>query len=132
MEKMVKDIQSEPRSTLLEKLRKTFECIVCRSTVRSPVINSCCSRIVGCERCVRRWLVSHKRCPLCSVEADNPNLLSLKGMDDIFSLIKEPSEDKPDSPFVPPAPVLVTSSEDDDDMEELGRNFRLPRSLSQQ
>ena len=90
VEKIVTEIQST--TGMKQKLQKMFECVICRSTMKSPVINPCCSRPVGCEKCVRKWLGSQLRCPLYSQPQSNSNAITLKGMSEMLTMIRDPDE----------------------------------------
>ncbi len=46
----------------MDDLTKLFECVVCKSICKHPVVAQCCQRLIGCSGCVERWLQS---CPLC-------------------------------------------------------------------
>ena len=39
----------------ITELQRTFECVICCSPVRHPLVVQC---ILGCKECVRRWLVA--------------------------------------------------------------------------
>ena len=86
--------------SFITELQRTFECVICRSPVRNPLVASCCQRIIGCKECVRRWLVSNSRCPLCSVSGRMGEALELKGIDDLVAMFRpvhtEPCASSPD------------------------------------
>ena len=69
--------------TFVENIKKLFECVICKSTVSSPMVSSCCQRIIGCKLCVTTWRDSSSRCPLCSVVTPTSNAFELKGFDDV-------------------------------------------------
>ena len=69
--------------TFVENVKKMFECIICKSTVSSPFVSSCCQRIIGCRVCVTTWRETSHRCPLCSVSSPASNSFVLKGFDDL-------------------------------------------------
>ena len=60
-------------------LRKALECIICRSTVKMPVVSPCCQRIIGCKWCVERWASTKSSCPLCSARGRLSQTIQLKG-----------------------------------------------------
>ena len=52
--------------TFMQNMQRSLECVVCKGLVKSPIVSKCCGRVIGCKRCVRRWLDVHATCPHCS------------------------------------------------------------------
>lgn len=114
------------RVKFVDEIRKVFECNICRSPVKQPVVALCCQRIIGCGECVQRWLLTNQRCPFCSITGRMDEIFNLKGMDDLvnFFRIGEESTGSRGSPrgsFIPPPPRPPSDSDDD---------FELPRLRS--
>ncbi len=75
----------EKKLSFVDDLIKAFECIVCHSTVKLPVVAPCCQR---CGECVQTWLLTHTHCPLCSVTGRMTELVAIKGMDDLTGFFR--------------------------------------------
>ena len=60
-EKQLKDTKKR-----FDDLRQCFECLVCKSSAKSPtVVSPCCHIVLGCEECVFQWLETNPVCPHC-------------------------------------------------------------------
>ncbi len=98
-------------------IQKAFECIICRSPVKHPVIAPCCQRIVGCKDCVARWVLSNTRCPLCAISGRMGEIMELKGIDDLTGFFR--ASDRPINSSPPVSQDGETNAESDsaDDFE---------------
>ena len=78
--------------TFMQNMQRSLECVVCKGLVKSPIVSKCCGRVIGCKRCVRRWLDVHATCPHCSsvIEENFP----LKGFDDVISCLQFAMDEK--------------------------------------
>lgn len=65
--------------------------------MKDPLIAPCCQRIIGCNRCVERWLQTSARCPLCSVVGRMRERLQLKGFDDVTAIFNVENADSMDN-----------------------------------
>ena len=83
----------DKKLSFVTELQRTFECVICRSSVTRPVVAACCQRIIGCKECVGKWLVSNSRCPLCSVVGRVAEAIDLVG---IFRVPSVPRSVPPD------------------------------------
>ena len=93
---------------------ETFECIICRSVVKCPIVSHCCKRIVGCKRCISTWRTTNTRCPLCSETGQaTDSLVELKGFDDLTALFQESVLDQP---IVQSIEISEGSSDDFEDL----------------
>ena len=72
----------------VDKSKKALACIVCRLPSNSPVVSSCCQRVVGCGPCLNRWCYANSRCPLCSVSSTSSTRFALKGIDGITGIFR--------------------------------------------
>ena len=70
--------------TFIQNMQHSLECVVCKGLVRSPIVSKCCGRVIGCKRCVKRWLDIHATCPHCSSVIDKN--FPFKGFDDVICL----------------------------------------------
>lgn len=100
---------------------KIFDCVVCISTCRKPIVADCCQRVVGCEACVQQWGENNNTCPHCSSELLHP--MSLKGIDELL-LIASMLEGE----STPPAQVQARELDEDSDsdFEPPPMRFRRP------
>ena len=97
--------------SVFDDIKKTFECVICRSVVRYPMVSLCCKRIIGCKRCVSTWRTTSTRCPLCSDAGEKSQpMFALKGIDDLTALFCD---------RVPPIHESSESSVSSDDFEDL-------------
>ena len=69
------------KGNLFDLMQKALECVVCKETIKALVIAPCCSRIIGYERCVNRWLESSLQCPMCRQIGEMFSLIKLQGTD---------------------------------------------------
>ncbi len=99
----------------VDSIRKVFECVICRSPVKNPVVARCCQRIVGCRECVQRWITNNSRCPLWSVSGDLEEAITLKGIDDWLSVFRPPETRDP----LPPSTSENNSGDDFEPMPNL-------------
>ncbi len=85
MEKVHESVEKLHKNfDFLSSVSKAFECVICKSVCRKPVVASCCQRLVGCETCVSRWLERSTTCPHCSCTLSNR--MHLKGFDETLQL----------------------------------------------
>ena len=42
----------ERKLAFLDELSQGFQCVICKSTAKTPVVSPCCQRVVECESCV--------------------------------------------------------------------------------
>ena len=81
----------ERKLAFLDDLSQSFQCVICKSTAKTPVVSPCCQRVVGCESCVNNWVSSQSqqsRCPLCSTSGSMLNRFALKGFNDALKIIR--------------------------------------------
>lgn len=45
-------------------LGKAFECVICKSIVKQPIVSDCCQRIIACKTCMEEWTHQSSSCPL--------------------------------------------------------------------
>ena len=84
----------ERKLSFLDELSQGFQCVICKSTAKTPV-SPCCQRVVGCESCVNNWVSSQSqesRCPLCSTSGGMLNGFALKGFNDALKIIVLPKK----------------------------------------
>ena len=100
----------ESQLGFLEQLAQAFQCVICKSISKTPVIFPCCQRIIGCETCVNTWLTANERCPFCSTSTSVSKRFCIKGFDDALGLIEAtiPGDEKtnseiPDNVSAPPS-----------------------------
>ena len=91
--------------SFMRNMQRSLECVVCKGIVKNPVVAKCCGRIIGCQRCVRRWLDSHATCPFCSSVIEEN--FALKGFDDVISCLQFALEDSFQDISPCPHPILV-------------------------
>ena len=75
---------------LLTLLSETFQCCICVSPMKPPVLLGwCCKSILGCEECLNSWYSGTdaltKTCPLCRAER---GLYRNDESDDVLKVIK--------------------------------------------
>ena len=109
--------------SFIDDIKKVFECVICRSTVQSPVVAPCCKRIIGCRGCVSTWRATSTRCPLCSVSGHMAESFELKGIDDLTGLFRAGHSVETSAS----TDVDTISTGSSDDFEDLP-NFGAPRS----
>lgn len=105
----------ENKLIFLEELTQAFQCVICKSTAKTPVVSPCCQRVVGCEVCVNTWLRTRPSCPLCSTGGTIRNKFALKGFEEALSIIQGVTleTEVASAPAVPPPP----DSDSDSDFE---------------
>lgn len=106
----------DSKLSFIDEIKKTFECLVCRSAMKLPVVAPCCEKIIGCDKCIQRWLRSNSRCPHCSVSGRMNERIILKGMEDILGFIRIG-----DGPRFSPPPISIDSDDSSDDFHPLPR-----------
>ena len=84
--KMLESI--DKKLSFVTELQCTFECVICRSPVKRPLVAPCCQWIIGCKECVGKWLVSNSWCPLCSVAGRVGEAIQLNGIDDLVGMFR--------------------------------------------
>lgn len=109
---------------VVDIVKKIFECVICKSVVKSPVVSKCCQRIIGCRLCVMTWRGTSTRCPLCSVSDRLGDTLELKGFDEITCLLRAGDRENEASTV-----AVDAGDSSDDDFEDLP-NFAVPTSRS--
>ena len=66
-EKEIESVRAE-KTKLEEEARQAFKCLICNVTATLPLaISPCCKIVLGCNRCVERWLdeEGNSTCLLC-------------------------------------------------------------------
>lgn len=106
----------------LGSFAKSFECIICKSTCKKPMVAECCQRVVGCESCVSRWSDSNNSCPHCS--CDLLQRVQLKDMLLLASVMLEHGRE--DSPLLSPQVVHTREEESSNSDFEFPPRFRRP------
>ena len=76
----------DSRLTFVTSILETFECVICRSLAKKPVMAPCCHRVVGCEECVLQCVRDNSTYQHCSSEATPLMFTVLKGFDHILSV----------------------------------------------
>ena len=104
--------------TFVENVKKLFECVICKSTISSPMVSSCCQRIIGCKLCVTTWRESSSRCPLCSVVTPMSNAFELKGFDDM-TFVHSTTEGTDRSTSTPATVIDVSDNSSSEEFEDL-------------
>jgi len=101
--------------SFIDDLKKLFECVICRTVAKAPIISTCCHRVIGCAECVEQWRRTHSRCPLCSQTGHMMECFGLKGIEGISSLFRagEASE------VITPSPTVDVEANSEDDFEDL-------------
>lgn len=112
----------ERKLSFLDELSQGFQCVICKSTAKTPVVSPCCQRVVGCESCVNNWVSSQSqesRCPLCSTSGGMLNRFALKGFNDALKIIlgttqeiPTPTQPDSDSDFEDPQPLFRGAAHD--------------------
>ena len=60
----------DSRLTFVTSILETFQCVICRSLAKKPVMAPCCHRVVGCVLlCVLQCVRDNSTCQHCSSEA---------------------------------------------------------------
>ena len=118
MDSRLDDICS--KLSIIDEMKKAFECVICRQTAKTPVVSQCCQRVIGCSKCVKRWHQQNTKCPLCSVSNQDRSVVMLKGLDELMAIFR-PGDNRD---FGSNSPVTTdeTSTSDDDFGHTL--NFR--------
>ena len=108
----------------ITNLAKNFECVICKSTMKKPIVWSCCKHIIGCTSCVQEWARHSNNWPHCSSQSI-PNI-KLKGLDDVlhFASLFEPKE--PRRGTTTEREIIIEDS--DSDLELPPVRFRSPSS----
>ena len=60
--------------------------VVCKCVVKTPLIVSCCSRLVGCKHCVDQWIYGNSTYPLCATNSASISFLELKGFEQVLTV----------------------------------------------
>lgn len=76
----------DKKLSFIEELRKAFECIICQSSAKPPMVTVCCQSVIGCKECVERWCLTNTHCPLCSVTGRMTESFCLKGFHDLLGV----------------------------------------------
>lgn len=103
----------DKKLSFVTELQRTFECVICRSPVKCPLVAPCCQRIIGCKECVGKWLVSNSRCPLCSVVGRVGEAIELKGIDDLVGMFWVSSVSDSATPDRVDEEIISSDSADD-------------------
>ncbi|XP_019859766.1 PREDICTED: uncharacterized protein LOC109588007 [Amphimedon queenslandica] len=90
---------------------KLFECPICKSILRDPIVSSCCQRLVGCKTCVSDWFsYGGTTCPYCSsLTSAESTRFELKGMQEfsgLLALFEKKDQDNTDRTSVVSDPEL--------------------------
>ena len=109
-----------------DNLRKTFECVICRLAVHMPIVAPCCQRIVGCKRCVERWVSAKSSCPFCSVRGLRlSQTIQVKGLDDVTDFFRVGQEEEADH-----GEALIPDFDYDDDDDDFLPPIRVRQPLT--
>ncbi|KAI8897087.1 hypothetical protein BC833DRAFT_595063 [Globomyces pollinis-pini] len=82
------DRSSDMTTELPQKVQDLFKCFICYESLVKPVLCPYCSK-VGCERCVKKWLIEEKsQCPHCRSPLNPSELVSFRFMDDLANQLK--------------------------------------------
>lgn len=98
----------------VEDIKTALECVICRFPVKGPVVANCCHRIIGCGKCVRRWLRTNTRCLLCSMTGHMDSTVILKGFDELAAFFRIGESHAVPSP-PPHSPISFSDDSGDDD-----------------
>ncbi|XP_035852950.1 uncharacterized protein LOC118494182 [Sander lucioperca] len=69
-------------------VKDTFRCLICRGPMTGLVIAPCCRSLVGCNGCVRGWVLNSANCPKCRDERFGEDYFLLSGMDDVMDALR--------------------------------------------
>ena len=117
----------DKKLSFIDDIRAAFQCVICRSPARLPVVAPCCQRIIGCGECVQRWILNNSRCPLCSVSGRMMESFGLKGIDHLTGFFRV-GESVVDTASQSTSSVNVEDVDDDSANEfEDTPTFRVPR-----
>ena len=122
----------EKRLNFIDEIATCFNCVICKALASSPVVSSCCHRVVGCETCVLQWVSERSRCPLCSSATTASAVFVLRGFDDVMQVLRAFNPDREahsTSLPVPAAVQLISHESDDSDFEDLPP-FSIARNTS--
>jgi len=115
--------QIDKKLSFIEEIRKLFECMICQSSAKSPVVAVYCQNLVGCRECVQRWRHTNTCCPLCSVTGRMAESFCLQGFDDLLGV----SNHSATSSLSPVIDVEATSEDLANEFEEMPP-FQAPRA----
>ena len=96
----------------MKNMQQTFQCVICKGVVSTPVVAKCCGRIVGCQGCVTNWLQGHASCPHCASPIESQFLL--KGLDEVLQALQATVEEQTTAP--PAQPAVLSDSDSDFDL----------------
>ena len=77
----------EKRLDFLDELSQSFQCVICQTVVKFPVVSPCCQRLLGCESCIKHWFDTKSACPLCNAAGSDMTHFRLRGFDDAIKVL---------------------------------------------
>ena len=73
----------------IDELAQSFQCVICKSLAREPVVLPCCQWMVGCHSCIEHWFDGNSRCPLCSTTEHAQERFKLRCSNGTYGILSE-------------------------------------------
>jgi hypothetical protein len=108
----------DKRLSFIDELAQSFQCVICKSVSKEPVILPCCQRVVGCHSCIEHWFDGNTRCPLCSTTGRVQERFKLRGFDVALMILTAFSLNPHEKPSACTQPPQLPA-ESDSDFEDL-------------